>query len=149
MSTLAPTQDWQRLAIDSHYQLAVAISEELRDGNVNEALAGLEELIEAMSESRRRAMRSQLIRLMMHVLKWKSQPERRTGSWAGSIYESRDEIEAIQEEMPSLSDEYVRSVWAACFSKAKRRARAETQKKIESTDLTWQEVFEDDFFVDL
>ena len=82
----------------------------------------------------------------------KSLFETHKSAYAVGLYDdppSRDEIEAIQEEMPSLSDEYVRSVWAACFSKAKRRARAETQEKIESTDLTWQEVFEDDFFVDL
>jgi len=38
-----------------------------------EAKEGLESLIEAMGRNDRRALKSQLIRLMVHIIKWKCQ----------------------------------------------------------------------------
>jgi hypothetical protein len=73
--------DWQQLAASSHYQTAVSIGEALRTGDVENAAVGVQELIDAVARSERRALRSQLVRLMMHILKWIAQPEKRTPSW--------------------------------------------------------------------
>jgi hypothetical protein len=70
--------DWQELSSTSHYQTAMAIKQALQRGNVQEAITGIEELIEALSRSDKRALKSQLIRLMMHIIKWKSQPKKRS-----------------------------------------------------------------------
>jgi hypothetical protein len=43
------TEDWQELATTSHYQTAVAVRNALREGNVDDATTGLEELIDALS----------------------------------------------------------------------------------------------------
>lgn len=64
--------DWQELSTSSHYKTAVAIGDTLKDGNVEEAKNGVEELIEALSRSEKRALKSQLVRLMVHILKWKT-----------------------------------------------------------------------------
>src|SRR5262245_40322522 len=95
--------DWQELAFSSHYQTAVAVDEALRRGDVASAQDGLEELIEALARSEKRALRSQLTRLMAHVIKWLTQPEKRSKSWQGTISQARREITEIQEETPGLN----------------------------------------------
>jgi hypothetical protein len=52
--------NWKELAIESHYQTAVTIKQELVKGDVEEAKIGIEELIEALGRSEKRALRSQL-----------------------------------------------------------------------------------------
>ena len=59
---------WQELAQESHYHTAVAIRDVLQEGKVDDATAGLEELIDALSRSERRALESHLKRLMRHVI---------------------------------------------------------------------------------
>src|SRR3954447_18591398 len=116
--------NWQEIAATSHYQTAVAIARELAAGHVQEASEGLEELINAVARSERRALRSQLIRLMMHIMKWRDQPGRRSGSWASSILQAREEIASIQEEVPSLNRPVIEGMWAACAKAASRQAEA-------------------------
>lgn len=70
--------NWQELATISHYQTAVAVREALLVGDKDDAMQGIEELIDALARADRRALRSHLIRLMQHVLKWRLQPERRS-----------------------------------------------------------------------
>lgn len=137
--------NWQELAAASHYQTAVAIAQELAAGNVREASVGLEELIEAVGRSERRALRSQLIRLMVHVLKWRDQPPRRSGGWAVSILQAREEIAAIQEEVPSLSRAAIEGMWDYCNKAAVRQAEAEMGQSVASGELSWDEVFEADY----
>jgi hypothetical protein len=140
--------DWQQLSTTSHYQTALAIGQELAKGNVQEAEAGLQELIDAVARAERRALRSQLIRLMMHILKWKVPPERRSGGWASSIHQARLEIEESREEVPSLTRQVIEEkMWDRCFSTAKRAAEEETGQKVDIAGLTWKEVFEDEYSI--
>ena len=83
--------NWKELAITSHYQTAVAIQNELRQGNIEDSAIGIEELINALSRSEKRALRSQLTRLMMHIIKWYIQPTHRSRSWLISIENARVE----------------------------------------------------------
>ncbi|MGK7901025.1 MAG: hypothetical protein AB4352_06355 [Hormoscilla sp.] len=62
-------QDWNWLAINSHYQTATAVQQLLQEGNSMEARECLDALIEAMGRSEKRAVKSQLIRLMIHIVK--------------------------------------------------------------------------------
>lgn len=106
---------------------------------------GLEELIEAVARSERRALRSQLIRLMLHVLKWKTQPSKRSGSWAVTILQAREEIGAIQEEVPSLTRAVVEAMWDDCSRAAVRQAGAEIGRPVVDGALSWGDVFESDY----
>jgi prophage DNA circulation protein len=121
--------DWQVLSSNSHYKTAIAIKDELQKGNTQEAYTGIEELIEALSRSDKRALKSQLIRLMVHVIKWKSQPERRSFSWVASINNAREEILDIQEETSSLTQQVVLEIWDKCLQIALRNAQGEMNKK--------------------
>ena len=140
--------DWQRLTSESPYQAALAVQNELQRGRVGEATHGLEELIDALARSEKRALKSQLVRLMVHILKWKVQPDRRSRSWAASIANARDEIADIQEETPSLNRGVIRNLWDKCYKTAKRDAEGEMNQKVRGRTLTWKEVFETPFNVD-
>ena len=136
---------WKELAARSHYQTAQAVDEALRRGDVPQAMAGIEELIEAMARSDRRALKSQLIRLMTHVIKWKAQPERRSRSWRATIRSARREIAEIQEETPSLNRAKIESLWDDCFETAKEEAEAEMEKATKVRSLKWRDVFETEY----
>lgn len=49
---------WRQLAIDSHYQTAIAIRNELEAARLESAKEGIEELIEALSRSDKRALKT-------------------------------------------------------------------------------------------
>jgi hypothetical protein len=146
MNDHSPTLDyWQDLAASSPYLTAVAIKRALEAGDYSEAEFGISQLIEALSRSDRHAVRSHLIRLMTHVIKWKSQPEKRSASWVATIDHARDEIRAYQEANPSLTDEKIKEMWSKCFERARRQAELDMQKKSTIETLSWDEVFNDNY----
>ena len=138
-------QNWEFLAATSPYQMAIAIQQLLQEGKLMEASIGLNVLIDSMGRSERRALKSQLVRLITHVIKWKCQPERRSASWAITIRDARIEVEDSQEEYPSLNREYIESIWNQCFSRAVKNAEDEMGKKCQLTSVSWEEVFEDEY----
>ncbi|MCC3464907.1 MAG: DUF29 domain-containing protein, partial [Microcoleus sp. PH2017_06_SFM_O_A] len=50
------------------------------------------EEIEDMGRSERRSLESNLVVIILHLLKWQFQPDRRSGSWKASIAEHRRRI---------------------------------------------------------
>jgi hypothetical protein len=140
-----PKINWDMMAVNSQFQTAEAAQVLLHRGQTEEAKAALQSLVEAMSRSERQALKSQLIRLMMHIIKWKTQPEKRSRSWIITIFDTRDAIEESQEEMPSLNRDFIESLWDQALIKAKRKAEAEMNCKSDISFLTWQEVFEDGY----
>lgn len=140
--------DWKGLASESHYKTAVAVKEALQTGDVPDAQAGIEELIDALSRSERRALKSQLVRLMAHIIKWRTQPDLRSRSWLGTILNAREEIAEIQEETPSLSRAVLERMWDKCFQAAKREAEGDMRREVELASLSWEDVFEEDYALD-
>ena len=65
-------------------------------------IENIAEEIESLGRSDRREIRSRLQVLLIHLLKWKFQKEKRCGSWKGSIAEARKNIEILLQESPSL-----------------------------------------------
>ena len=97
-----------------------------------------------MGRSEQRALKSQLIRLMMYVIKWKTQPEKRTSSWVYTIESSRMEIDDLLSDEPSLKPKLKR-LFEQVFAKAKKLAEAEMTSKSNISELSWQEVFEEEY----
>jgi lysyl-tRNA synthetase class I len=137
--------DWELLVINSPYQTAQTIRQLLQEEKLVEATTGLDILIESMGRSERRAVKSQLIRLMSHVIKWKCQPEKRSASWTTTIRNARMEIEDSQAEYPSLNRTFIESIWDQGLKIAIRNAEDEMGKKAETNSLSWQEVFEEEY----
>ena len=60
------------------------------------------EEIEAVGASQRRELRSRLIRLLQHLLKWRYQPELPCRSWRATIKAQRADIDDLLAQSPSL-----------------------------------------------
>ena len=88
------------------------------------------EEIEDMGRSERRSLESNLIVLLLHLLKWQYQPEGRSGSWAGSIVEHRRRIKKALKESPSLKP-YLESIFTESYAEAVKQAKAETGLPLE------------------
>lgn len=94
-----------------------------------------------MAKKDRSAILNHLKNLMIHIIKWNSQEDRRGSSWQQSINNSRDKISDIQKNKPSLNDEYLKKKWNDTFDKANKKAENEMQEKSKINNLTWTEVF--------
>ncbi len=79
------------------------------------------EEVEDLGKRDRRAVVSQLIRLLLHLLKWQYQPERRSDSWLDSITDARVQIELAFEDSPSLKSYLARQVESS-YERARRQA---------------------------
>jgi hypothetical protein len=84
----------------------------------------LAEELEGMSRAEEAALESQLIRLLKHLLKFRYQPNRITGSWEASIDDSREQIERIIRRSPSLKSK-IDDSFAAAYPRARRATGAE------------------------
>ncbi len=94
-------------------------------------IPNLVEEIETMGRSEKHALQSNLIVVLLHLLKYKYQPQRRSSSWLSSIAEHRDRLEIVLTDSPSLQT-YVDTVFQKCYSKARRRAAIETELPIDT-----------------
>ena len=84
-----------------------------------------------MGRSERRSLKSNLIVILVHLLKWQFQQERRTGSWEGSIIEHRRRVKEALSESPSLKP-YLQSIFAESYTQAVKQAKAETGLPLET-----------------
>eukprot|EP01037_Dinobryon_pediforme_P021347 gene21347-22191_t len=101
----------------------------LRLGRFNELdLANLVEEIEDMGSSVRRALESSYRVLLLHLLKWEFQPERRTRSWYSSIVRERGNIESQESNNKTLHNDAV-NLLPAAYRLARKQAAAETGMK--------------------
>jgi hypothetical protein len=84
----------------------------------------LAEELEAMSRSEERRLQRFLVRLVKHLLKWRYQANRQTGSWEASIENSRAQIERQLKECPSLKNK-IDELFERAYPLARRKAGAE------------------------
>ncbi len=88
-------------------------------------LSNISEELEALGRRDRRALKSHLRNLLVHLLKWQYQPQRRSDSWLRSIGNARAEIEDILSDSPSLKS-FLEEQIDAEFEKARAQAIRET-----------------------
>jgi hypothetical protein len=88
-------------------------------------IENLIEEITSLGERDKREVRSRLVVLLMHLLKWQYQPPRRSRSWRQTINSQRTELELLFDGSPSLrriADESLNR----CYELARKRAADET-----------------------
>jgi hypothetical protein len=61
------------------------------------------EELESMGRSDKRSLESYFDNLLMHLMKYRYQPDQRSSSWRGSIREARKQINKIIRDSPSLA----------------------------------------------
>jgi hypothetical protein len=83
------------------------------------------EEIESMGRSDRREVGARLEVILVHLLKWRYQPDLRCTRWRGSIDEARQRIEDLFEESPSLVALPIEQLPKA-YERARKRALRET-----------------------
>jgi uncharacterized protein DUF29 len=100
--------------------------------------AHLAEEIEDMGISQRHAVHSHLRVLLLHLLKWQHQPERRSESWLHSMANAQIELETYLDENRSLRAELPALV-ARAYPQARRLAARETHLEVRQfpADCPW------------
>jgi hypothetical protein len=86
------------------FEWTQSTAEMIRQGRLAEVdLEHVAEEIEDMGKRDRREVRSRLIVLIAHLLKWQVQPELRAGSsWQATVREQRKPLRLVLEDSPSL-----------------------------------------------
>lgn len=107
------------------------IVNQLKTGQLLEVDWGnLIEEIESMGRSEKQALESNLIIVLLHLLKYKYQPDKRSNSWLSSIYEHRRRLRKALKSSPSLKDYYT-EVLEECYQDARQEAALETGLTLE------------------
>ncbi|MES0336854.1 MAG: DUF29 domain-containing protein [Candidatus Magnetobacterium sp. LHC-1] len=98
----------------------------LRQGRFTEIdLENIIEELEDMGRNNKRELLSRLKVLIMHLLKWQYQPNRRSESWCATIITQRQDIKSLLEDSPSLKHN-IDTVIAKGFIAAKQIFEVET-----------------------
>ncbi|BBD53444.1 MULTISPECIES: DUF29 domain-containing protein [Planktothrix] len=104
---------------------------QLKTGQLLEVdLGNLIEEIESMGRSEKQALESDLIIVLLHLLKYKYQPDKRSNSWLSSIYEHRRRLRKALKSSPSLKPYYT-EVFEECYQDARQEAALETGLTLE------------------
>ena len=110
---------------DYHLWLMNTIHQ-LQQGKLAEVdLINLIEELEAMVRSEKKAIRSNLRILLMHLLKYKYQSEKQTNSWLFTIREHRKRLQDDFENSPSLK-RYFYETFLKSYQDARELAADET-----------------------
>lgn len=124
----------------------------LSQGHLGELdLQNLAEEIESLGKRDVRSLRSALEIVLLHLLKWRYQPEmRQTGhSWEDSISEHRHRIELIADDSPSLRRQ-IPELAERGYPRARREAARQTRLPLdtfpETCPWTLKEVLDEDFY---
>lgn len=103
-----------------------ATADLVRRGRLDEVDPGtLAEYLTDMAKRDRREVFSRLVVLLTHLLKWEHQPDRRSGSWRGTIREQRRELRQLLES-GTLRNHAV-DVFAEAYAEARAQAADETE----------------------
>jgi hypothetical protein len=89
--------------------------------------------LENMGRSQKLAIKSLLIKLLVHLLKlkyWHSERERNQGHWQGEIRTFRREIKEHLQDSPSLKP-YILEIFDECYLEARKEAADRSQMTID------------------
>ena len=121
----------------------------LKEGKFSELdLDNLIEEIETMGRSEKKSLRSNLVILLLHLLKWQYQPNKRSRSWQSSIFEHRIRLDEDLKDSPSLKP-YFQEIFDKCYQNGKKQASIETGLSLkafpEESPFTIEEVLDEYF----
>jgi Domain of unknown function DUF29 len=124
----------------------------LREGRLEQLdVVNLIDEIEALGIHEKRAVESNLVVVVKHLLKYQFQPRRRSRSWLSSIAEHRRRLRKEFQHAPSLRP-YAHEQFEECYQDARRQALIETglaPGALPSTPLyTLEQALDPDFLPD-
>jgi hypothetical protein len=102
-----------------------AMSAHIRGGRLAELdLPHLAEYLDDMARRDRREVKSRLVSLIAHILKWTRQPDQRSGSWRRTIIAQRQELGDLLES--GTLRNHAEAILAEAYTAAVEQAAAET-----------------------
>jgi hypothetical protein len=107
------------------------------------------EELESLGRSDKREVVSRLRVLIMHLLKWQYQPEKRSGSWQATIGTQRDELELVLNDSPSLRaqlPEWIVQAYPRAADKAVKQMRLLKNPFPPECPFTAEQILDDAFF---
>jgi hypothetical protein len=124
----------------------------LRQGTLERIdVVNLAEEIEDLGIGAKKAVKSNLVVVLLHLLKHQFQPRRRSRSWRASIVEHRQRLRDDLRTSPSLRG-YARDVLEEAYGDARERALAETglpgQSFPPASPYTLEQVLDPEFLPD-
>jgi hypothetical protein len=124
----------------------------LREGRLDQLdIANLVEEIESIGRTDKKAIKSNLVVLLTHLLKHQFQPEQRSSSWHGSILEHRQRLRDDFQESPSLGP-HAAEVFAHAYADAREQASAKTALPLrtfpKSSPYTFEQTLDPKFLPD-
>jgi hypothetical protein len=109
------------------------------------------EEVESIGRSERRAIESNLEVILIHLLKYQLQPERRTRSWLDSLLEHRGRLARDFRDSPSLgrhAEEHLNEIYRL----ARKRAASQTRLPLDafptSCPYDLEQILDEDFLPD-
>jgi hypothetical protein len=145
---MAETDDLYELDFVRWTEEQAAALRRAKSSNLPLDWENLAEEIESLGRSDRRQLRSQITRVLRHLLKLEVSPatEPRAG-WRGTIDEARDEIEGLLEDSPSLRRE-VDGMLKRQIRVAAKLAADDLSQHGEPADAVWARIRKDGFTAD-
>lgn len=132
------------------YQWAMENSELMRQGKLSEIdVQNIAEELESMGRSERRELVDRLAQLIMHLLKWQYQPNRRSKSWSGTITEQRRKVELVLDDSPSLKygmQESMRKAYYLAQAKFQKQTKIDRKILPNECPFTFEQVMNEDFW---
>ena len=123
---LSSATDTNNLYERDYYLWLSQTAQLISEGKFDEIdTVNLIEEIEDMGRSEKKAVKSNLIVVLLHLLKYKYQPSKRTNSWKSSIREHRRRLRDDFCVSPSLK-RYFEEVFAECYQDGREQAADET-----------------------
>jgi hypothetical protein len=126
--------------------------QQLQTGELNQLdIIALIEELQGMSNSEKNALESNLRILLMHLLKYRYQPHKRSNSWLFTIREHRKRLLKAFKKSPSLKP-YYETVFAECYQDGKELASDETGLSLQvfpdDSPFTLEDVLNVDYLPD-
>jgi hypothetical protein len=128
---LTPTSSLSHLYDRDYYLWLSKTVKLVREEKLSELdLIHLIEELEDMGRSEKRAVESNLVVVLMHLLKYQYQPQKRSNSWKVTIREHRRRLRKLFQNSPSLKP-YFEEVFLECYQDAREQACDETGLPLE------------------
>jgi hypothetical protein len=127
MTTPQATKSLNYYLYDEDFFLWIETTvKQLKEGNFTEVdLVNLIEEIKSMGRSEKRALESNLVVVLMHLLKYKYQPEKLTNSCLSTIFEHRRRLKKNLQDSPSLKN-YLFDIFTESYQDGWKQAAIET-----------------------
>ena len=132
------------------YGWAIHTANLLRNKEMNEVdFENIIEEMEVLGRSEQHELKNRLSLVIMHLLKWQYQSEKRTRSWKLTLEEQRLQASACLEVSPSLKsqlDEILRNAYKIGKIKALKETELDETVFPQQCPYTFEEIMSDTFY---